>query len=103
MKNDKVEKEIEQAKESVKICKQNIENMKKNLSEIYGKINSVQELLKNSKSTSKSEIARLTTYQSKLAKLANSQKSVITELQMELKISEDKLRQLEHNAFNNNS
>lgn len=99
MKNNKIEKEIEQAKESVRICKQNIENIKKNLSELNEKINSVQKLLMNSKTTPKSEIIRLTTYHYKLTKLAKSQNSVIAELQNELKIAEDKLRQIEHNDW----
>lgn len=92
MSKHSIENEIERAKSSVKICKSNVENQNKKLREIHARIANIHNKLDKNESSSQNEHIKIMDIQNRLELLAISQKSLISELESELKIAEDRLQ-----------
>ena len=83
MRGSSAENKINQAIESVRICKFNIENQQKKLEELNIKINKIA----STNSLPTNELKKLMVY-------ANVQRGLILELQGEFNLNENRLKQL---------
>lgn len=96
-----MEKKLDQAKESVRICRFNIENQEKKLGEWNKKLATVQSKIANISSLPSTELEKLINIDSKLMIYVNLHKGLIVELQGELNLNENNLQLLESNFIHN--
>ena len=94
-----MEKKLDQAKESVRICKFNIENQEKKLEDWNKKLATVQSKIASISSLPSTELEKLINIDSKLMIYVNLHKGLIVELQGELNLNEKNLQLLESNSI----
>ena len=87
-----MEKKTGQVKESIRICKFNIENQEIKLKELNKKIAIVQIKLSDQSSLPSNELENYTNIDNKLKVYANLQKGLILELKGELTSNENRLQ-----------
>ena len=97
-----VEKKLDKARESVRICKFNIKNQEKKLREANKKIATIQSKITIIGLNSSNELERLRCIHSKLIHKCGLHKELILEFKEELTLSEDNLKQLESNIIQKN-
>lgn len=91
MRGSSAENKINQAMESIRICKFNIANQEKKLEELNAKILRMQKKIVGTNSLPSIELKKLMVY-------ANVQRGLIIELQGEFNLNEDRLKQLKSNG-----
>ena len=92
-------RKIEQVKESVEICKLNIENQERHLEAANIKIALIQNKMTDTSSLPSKELENLINIYNKLKTYANLQKGIILEFKGELNSYELKLQQLSSNSI----
>lgn len=98
MKNNSLDKKLDRAEESVKICKLNIDRQSKKLSEYNKKLTIIQNKITCVNSVSSNELEKLMEIETKLIIHINLHKGVILELQEDLNINKNNLQQLKSNS-----
>jgi prefoldin subunit 5 len=93
-----MEKKLERAEESVKICKSNIENQEKKLEEANKKLAAIKSTIASINSTPSGELENLVSIDDKLMIIVEVHKAIILELQADLNINENNLYQLKSNV-----
>lgn len=102
LRNYSMEKKLDQAKESIKICKFNIENQEKRLWQWNKKLAQIQSKIANISSLPSTELDKLIGIDNKLMIYVNLHKGLILELQRELKLNENNLKLLEASSVQKN-
>lgn len=92
-----MEKKLDQAKESVRICKLNIKNQQKKLEVWNRKIEKIKSKIENIGTISSNGLETLVNIEGELTGHANVHIGIISELQEDLNTSENNLKQLKSN------
>lgn len=92
-----MEKKLDQAKDAVRLCKLNIKNQQKKLEAWNKKIEKIKNKMANADTLSPNELEKLMIIDSKLIGHANVHTGIILELQEDLIINENTLKQLKSN------
>lgn len=93
---------LNKAKESVRLCRINIENQGKKLDEANEKIAIIQSKISSINSIPAHKLEKLMCIVDKLMLNVEVHKGIIIELQVDLNINENNLKQLKSNSICNN-
>lgn len=94
MRNNPLERKLERAEESVKICKSNIKRQEKELMECNKKMTIMQSKIESINSVPSNVLEKLLCINDKLMISVEVHKGIISELQGDLNKNEDNLHQL---------